>query len=113
MSTRASIHFKDKYTDICIYQHGDGYPDGEHGVIAELDRFFGWNEEQFKGMGGFRYSDPEYLAARFIVFLATVEALQPWNGLSIAICDGDHGDVAFIYTVTCKTSQRPDVSFTT
>lgn len=112
MSTRANIHFKDNYSDVCVYQHSDGYPEGEHGIIAELNRFFDWNEGRFEGgIGGLRYNDPEYLAARFIVFMATVE-MTPWNGLSIAVSDGDHGDIAFRYVVGCETEKRPYVSFT-
>lgn len=112
MSTRANIHFKDEYTDVNLYQHGDGYPDGEYGVVAELDRFFDWNEKQFgEGIGGLRYNDPEYLAARFVVFLATVE-MEPWSGLSIGISQEDHGDIEYRYVVDCASSNRPNVTFT-
>lgn len=73
MSTRSQIEFSvkgevknpkgkvEKYNDgkVLIYRHSDGYPDGEHGVVESLKRFFNWN-------GG--RNDLEYMTANFILF---------------------------------------------
>ena len=46
MSTRSNIIVKDKHDDkgVQLYRHSDGYPDGKHGVIANLPRAlqFAW-----------------------------------------------------------------------
>ena len=68
MSTNAIIRFTAGEEVIAhLYQHADGYPDGEHGVPATLERFFDAIESQ---TGDTRYTDPAYLAARFVVFSA-------------------------------------------
>ena len=37
MSTPAIIVFKDKdFGDVAVYQHWDGYPEGEHGVVGRV-----------------------------------------------------------------------------
>ena len=52
MSTRAVIHFHNKRDDdpvASVYRHGDGYPESRHGVLADLDKFFGHVERHCAG----------------------------------------------------------------
>ena len=106
MSTRCNIHFTyNGHIYANIYRHCDGYPDGEHGVPAFLDRFFQAVEDQCDGDTRFR--EPGYLAAKFVVFQAALNCRtpdQPLNFLSCGVsggADGDHGDIEWIYTVEC------------
>lgn len=50
MSTRSNIIVRDKFDCICIYRHSDGYPDGEHGVIATLNKAldYAWDLPRFE-----------------------------------------------------------------
>lgn len=117
MSTRCNIHFVGwGETQANIYRHSDGYPDGEHGVPACLQRFFQAVEEQTGG--DTRFGDPEYLAAKFLVWQAGQYARdpeKPLDFLSVSACIRDHGDIEFIYTVNCDEKDqkgRPKVDWT-
>ena len=115
MSTRCNIHFKG-WEEIRsnIYRHSDGYPDGEHGVPACLQRFF---EELEAQTADRRYSDPEYLAAKFLVWQAGQYASdleKPLEFLSVSPCIEDHGDIEYVYTVDCDNldqAGRPTVTY--
>ena len=50
MSTRATLSIRDGRDVFDIYRHHDGYPDGEHGVIADLLRAekLSWNHPRFE-----------------------------------------------------------------
>jgi hypothetical protein len=69
VSTRAIIQFAHDRTDASvaamIYRHGDGYPDGAHGVLCDLQRFFVAVEHDTSDT---RFEDPAYLAAKFVVW---------------------------------------------
>jgi len=115
MSTRANIHFcHNGEVSANIYQHPDGYPDGEHGVPARLEAFFNELEAQTSDT---RYGDPEYLAAKFLVWKAREYARdpeKPLDFLSISPCVHDHGDIEWVYTVECSDREqngRPKVSW--
>jgi len=101
--------------DANIYRHPDGYPDGPHGVPADLERFFQAVEEQCDG--DTRYDDPEYLAAKFLVWQALRfgrNPEKPLDFLSVSPCIKDHGDIEFIYTVDCDNRDekgRPTVTW--
>ena len=74
MSTRCQIQFSEddysyKQERVLIYKHHDGYPDGEHGVINLLTRFFKWNGNN---------TDMEYLTANFI-FFCKLESIHHMN----------------------------------
>ena len=102
MSTRCNIHFTYSGETVAnVYRHSDGYPDGEHGVPACLERFFGEVEEQTGG--DTRFGDPEYLAAKFVVWQAGRNAKRhperPLDFLSLGVCTEDHGDIEFVYTI--------------
>ena len=121
MSTRCNVHFT--YNgDISsnIYVHSDGYPDGEHGIPALFQRFFADVEEQCDG--DTRFEDPEYLAAKFLVWIANdgrpryKEEKTLLNFLGVSPCSQDHGDIEWVYTVETKkpdplTNGRPTVTW--
>lgn len=50
MSTRCNIRFLDGKNRVVanVYRHSDGYPTTEHGVLADLKKFFSAVEEQTK-----------------------------------------------------------------
>jgi hypothetical protein len=117
MSTRCTIHFHGYGTpDIraIIYRHCDGYPDGEHGVPADLERFFKEVESQTRDT---RFSDPSYLAAKFVVWQAGEFARddsRPLDFLSVGVVMQDPGDIEYRYHVTCGTDwngSRPEVNW--
>ncbi len=115
MSTRCNIHFTyNGEVSANIYQHPDGYPDGEHGVPAKLQKFF---EELEAQTADTRYSDPEYLAAKFLVWKAREYARdpeKPLEFLSVSPCIVDHGDIEFVYTVETRKrdeKNRPTVTW--
>jgi hypothetical protein len=104
MGTRCNIHFNDGDEIAAnIYRHSDGYPDG---VLPDLQRFFADVESQTKG--DTRFGDPEYLAAKFLVWQAN-DYVKPteWNPegkealafTGVAPCVTDHGDIEFVYSV--------------
>lgn len=116
MSTRCNIHFADKWGDVAnIYRHTDGYPDGESGVLADLGRFFAAVEEQTAATGDTRFDDPEYLAARFVVWQASQNACPdgPLSFISVGVTCTDAGDAAYIYRVVSggDRAMRPAVEY--
>jgi hypothetical protein len=129
MSTRCTIHFGDQYgVDAIIYRHSDGYPDGEHGVPATLERFFETVEEQTEDT---RYQDPSYLAAKFLVYQADLYSktsystytpgggydeskAKPLDFLSVAPILKDPADIEYRYTVHSDrrdSKGRPEVTW--
>jgi hypothetical protein len=128
MSTRANIHFNYPSGQIAanIYRHGDGYPDDDYGVLADLDRFFTEVEAQTDDT---RFNDPSYLAAKFVVWQAgknakargfASAAMKPGDGkllnfLSVGIVMEDAGDSEFVYEVTATSGwgskDRPAVTY--
>ena len=121
MSTRCNIHFNDgEHVVANIYRHSDGYPDGEHGVPACLQRFFVAVETQCNG--DTRFDDPEYLAAKFLVWQAHEnQSYERERGedptrlkfTGVSPCLRDHGDIEHIYTVDCENldqDRRPTVT---
>lgn len=115
MSTRCNIHFADEYGDSAnVYRHCDGYPDTDEGVLADLDRFFTAVEEQTRATGDTRFSDPGYLAARFIVWQASkyTQPDGPLSFIGLGVMLEDAGDAAYIYRVMCgREGGRPKVMY--
>jgi hypothetical protein len=110
MSTRSNIHFTDKGSDYVaanIYRHSDGYPEN---VLPDLDKFFADVAAQTTDT---RFSDPEYLAAKFVVWQALRESGsdRPLGFLGVGIMTQDAGDAAYIYTVACHPDGPPVVSY--
>jgi hypothetical protein len=66
LTTRATIHFLDNTVDgeVIIYRHTDGYPES---TGRDLRQFL----EICKTLPNPRFNDPSYLAARYVVHLAT------------------------------------------
>jgi len=102
MSTRCVIEFAWKDTPVAyIYRHSDGYPDSEHGVPADLCRFL---LEVDTTLADKRFGDPEYLAAKFVVW----QAAQFGSGLdflSLGITTGveeKHEDINYVYRVSSQ-----------
>ena len=117
MSTRCQIEFREKQTyrgkerveRRTIYQHCDGYPDGDGGVVNTLKQFFEWDKSR-----GF---DIEYSPANFIYWskrqsVADMKRLDPeiddqvaedrMAHLGYGVCENDqfHGDIEFFYEVS-------------
>lgn len=114
MSTRCTIHFHARKGDdpiAIIYRHCDGYPDGEAGVPASLTRFFEVVREQTNDT---RFTDPSYLAAKYVVWQAgeyafhynfttgKKESANPLDFLSLGVVQRDPGDIAYRYHVYCS-----------
>ena len=116
MSTRAMVHFvyTDSPTKIVanIYRHSDGYPEG---MVPDLRRFFADVKAQTKDT---RFNNPEYLAAKFIVWQAGQytdktewhEQKNPLDFLGLGVAMVDHSDVEYIYTVHCGQSGDPVIT---
>lgn len=100
-----------------IYQHSDGYPDGEHGVLVLLQTFFRAVEKDTRDT---RFEDPEYLAAKFLVWATQAQRARevewrktwpasmrdapdgPLNFLGHGVSLREHGDIAYCYFVDCS-----------
>jgi hypothetical protein len=111
MSTRCNIHFTDghsKTVQANIYRHSDGYPEA---VLPDLEKFFGAVEDQTSDT---RFGDPEYLAAKFVVWEATKDyeyrSGARLDFLGVGVVTQDAGDAAYIYTVKCAGPGRPQVT---
>jgi len=117
MSTRANIHFTEGNRTVAnIYRHSDGYPSG---LGADLHRFL----DEVGKLRDNRFQDAEYLAAKYLVWQAgeyNVEYIhegEEWKSvpksnrldfLSVSPCIQDHGDIQYLYKVSCSTG-RPKV----
>jgi hypothetical protein len=106
MSTHAIIRFgygSDRKPDAVIYRHGGGYPNGDHGVPADLRRFFADVRAQTSDT---RFCDPAYLAAKYVVWQAGQNAPdkdKPLDFLSVGVVSGRWADYAYAYDVNCAT----------
>lgn len=121
MSTRCQIHFcePDGTPVARIYRHTDGHPED---ILHDLTSFY---EAVEAHTPDHRYDDPEYLAAKFVVWQANINAhasLSVHDGgeprmldfLSVGVADGPHGDEAYFYRVLCSTDDeqgRPIVEY--
>ena len=112
MGTRSTTHFKDELSGkpvAIIYKHWDGY-------LSEMKEVFAKFFDQVEAdTSDHRYTDASYLAAKFVVFLASEyeENGKRINFLSVGVCDSDPGDIAYRYTVVCShplpADRRPPV----
>lgn len=103
MSTRCTINFghgaphgEFQAPVAKIYRHSDGYPNSEHGVLADLGRF----HEALPVDS--RINDPSYLAAKFVVWQAGEFARgdDPLEFLSVGVLTEDPGDLEYTYWIT-------------
>ena len=117
MSTRSTTHFiygDQKHPTAIIYRHPDGYPDG---AGVDLLRFL----DECGKLKDPRFSDPSYLAAKYVVFLAdmfnhsyrevngrfeTVHNESKLDFLSVGVVNSDPGDIEYRYVVDCKGASR-------
>ena len=121
MSTRCQIGFYEQEEkdlnkfEALIYRHSDGYPDGEHGVLAAIMPFLHWWQ---KGRG---VMDFEYCSARLLQYLCnkydgyskaigetmseagaifSPEKIEEFTGtLGHGISNAFHGDIEYLYAV--------------
>jgi hypothetical protein len=118
MSTRSTTHFVDEGRTIAIvYRHSDGYPSG---AGRDINSFL----KQCKALPDGRLNDGCYLAAKYVVFLASMfnnsfkrdevtrELKQVQNEskldfLSVGILLEDAGDIEYRYVIDCgKTGKN-------
>lgn len=123
MSTRCVINFcHGKRVVAKIYRHHDGYPDTDGGVLADLTKFVTTVEAQTNDT---RFSDPSYLAAKFVVWQADQNsrvydsktgAYKPGKQLEflgVGILTEDPGDIDFRYFLDCSNlvNGKPTVTY--
>ncbi len=107
-----TINFTDgERVEATVYRHSNDHPDGEHGVLRDLEQFFAAVEEQTQDTG---FTDPGYLAAKFVVWQAAknagttavetpsrVSSPRPLDFAGVAILRDDRADIAYRYFVDC------------
>ena len=104
MSTRCVVHFGDNDNKKVgsVYIHSDGYPESNYGIPARLSRFFSDVEEQTRDT---RFSDPSYLAAKFVVWAANQYSSDKdkyLDFLSVGVVNEEPGDINYRYFVQCQ-----------
>jgi hypothetical protein len=95
--TRCQIEFFDeasKTASARIYQHADGYPDGDHGILERL-RKLSVVLAAGSGIYGPRLNDPEWAAAEFIS-----QFREKMSG-NIYVTQSVHCDIDYLYRVEC------------
>lgn len=104
MATRCNIIVEDDRNRIQIYRNSDGYPDTEHGVLADLQSVFpyAWPLPRFEA--------DEFSAAIVAAWKSSIQKVGDTGyfvqGGNILI-DGNprgnellHGDIEWLYTIT-------------
>jgi hypothetical protein len=83
-----------------IYRHYDGYA-----LKEDLERFLQDAKNELKDT---RFYDPEYLAAKYVVWQANeyAEGGSRLNFTGLGISTEDHGDVEYICKVKCSNSNE-------
>ena len=106
MSTRCNIaftHGSDKHKDkvALLYRHCDGYPEGTGDEFAE---FFA--DVMAAAPEDTRFGDPQYLSARYVVWLtakyaaASKEHALAQTGIGVALAYAPDGE--YLYVVSCE-----------
>jgi hypothetical protein len=109
VSTRSTTHFvyPGEPTEAIIYRHSDGYPEG---AGKDLVRFLEITSE----LPDPRHGDPSYLAAKYVVYLASLFAKDDiLDFLSVGVMREDPTDIEYRYVVTAgnpATLQAYEVS---
>lgn len=103
MSTRAQISFNSGgKRQALIYRHCDGYPEG---LGQDLVNFF---KEVQKQTSDTRFTDPEYLAAKWVVWDSGARGRLDFLGVGVSM--ELHGDIEYLYNVDCDgTHDTPTV----
>lgn len=123
MSTRSTAHFIDNSgaTQAIVYRHWDGYPE-----VAGRDILQFIETVKKNSPGDTRFTDPEYLAARYVAFLGDKfsvtgamdmgvwheEKLPPYSFISVGVCMRDPGDIEYRYLINCGLSYDPSGQIT-
>lgn len=118
MSTRCVINFCfGKQVKAKIYRHCDGYPDG---VLPDLTEFFNEVKRQTYDT---RFHDPSYLAAKFVVWQAELNAAtrasyyppkcekNNLDFLGVGIIMNNPGDIEYEYFIRCYSDGVPIVEW--
>lgn len=102
-----------------VYKHWDGYPES----MVPLFRSF---LHRVGHLGDTRFTDPSYLAAKWVVFLAEMYAERydsttgkttknddPLDFLSVGIVNVEPGDIEFRYYVDCtiREADAPRIGY--
>jgi hypothetical protein len=107
-----TINFTDGETiEAKVYRQSDDHPDGDRGVLHDLEQFFAAVEEQSRDTG---FDDPCYLAAKFVVWLVAKNAEtialgapsesnwpRPLDFTGVGVLQKDRADTAYRYFVDC------------
>jgi hypothetical protein len=114
MSTRSTTHFIDGDESkpvAIIYRHSDGYPEG---AGVDIHTFL----EQCAKLKDSRFTDPSYLAAKYVVFLADMFSHHfDWHGknvrpipndsklefISVGVLMEDPTDIEYRYVIDSNT----------
>lgn len=109
MSTRAQIKV-DGIDNVYVYKHSDGYPDGEHGVLAWLVPYVtkflnnrGWDDEfllariMYEGMKIDEAAQAEYRSSNNSKLNTRLNAIYDFTGWGIG--PEIHGDTEYLYVV--------------
>lgn len=113
MSTRCQVAFKrfGKDYSALIYRHSDGYPEV---AGVDLHNFLdSCADLKLRSWSGSRFNDPEYLAAKYVVWLAEQFRFDqtrkhPLDFLCVGVCKEMHWDIDYLYEIVC-TEGRPKV----
>lgn len=89
MSTRCTVTFVDDGGKFSIYQHCDGYPDGEHGVVAAVQGVIN---------SGKAWELPRFEADEFGATYVAVHKTREGH-IRLLRSPKDVGDAAYNYTV--------------
>jgi len=122
MSTRSTTHFTDEGRTVAIiYRHSDGYPEG---AGTDILRFL----NECGKLNDPRFTDPSYLAAKYVVFLADmfnhsfqrnskgvlkeVRNKSKLEFLSVGVLMEDPMDIEYRYVIDCGTLEdgKPKVT---
>lgn len=121
MSTRCTVHFTNPTwstgPEAIIYRHSDGYPET---MVPDLAEFFDAVKAQTHDT---RFGDPSYLAAKYVVWLASQFAVKysfpdgkftttptaPLDFLSVGVMQKDPLDIEYRYVVKCLGPDVPEV----
>ena len=112
MSTRSTTHFlsgRGGHVAAIVYRHSDGYPSGAGTDIYHFLR-------EVKKLSDPRFNDPSYLAAKYVVWLGRMFAVDydwskpgapkkpkesPLDFLSVGVCLVDPCDIEYRYAILC------------
>lgn len=104
MSTRCSINFTVAGSDKVwakVYRHYDGdlAPESLRSFFRDVRKQTGEGDRT----GDTRFGDPEYLAAKYVVWQAHRYATpgKPLAFTGVGVLAQDPGDIAYIHTVAC------------